>query len=95
MLMTERTRKSLEEQTVSVEAVRQALSQLTRNSLSEGAMNVLIEYLQKLSSMEHATVVSLDEVYPYIDRIVANSKDDYLQPLLVIQALEGLFYRQV
>ena len=93
--MNEITPKSLKEQTVSAEALRQALSQLTKDPLPEGAMNVLLDYLQKLSTMERTTVVSLDDVYPYIERIVASSKDDYLQPLLVIQALEDLFYQQL
>jgi hypothetical protein len=79
-------------QGISAEALRATLSQLITEPLPDEVMNTITAYLQKLSSLEATSVVSLDEIYPYIERIVSQSKNDYLQPLLVVQALENLCY---
>jgi len=79
---------------IQLSVLRSTLSQLLDQPLQEEVLHLLDEYVASRANYGETTIVALDEVYPYFERLVKESKDDYLQPLLVLQSLDELSQAQ-
>ena len=79
---------------IQLSVLRKTLSQLLDQPLQEEALHLLDEYVASRANLGETTIIALDDLYPIFERLVKESKDDYLQPLLVLQSLDELSQAQ-